>query len=243
MKIGWRKYLFAGWATLTTVGLAALMVDRAESNPKTVTFDTLNVQRLNVMEPDGKPRVVIANRSHFPGLYWDGKEYRHHSRDSAGFLFFNDDGDEVGGMTFDSRKLPGGGHSASSGLMFDQYKNDQTVGLTYDEENGRRRAGLRVWDRGNADMTPAVVLSDRIARAKTPQEKAALEAELRKLVTSGDYGGGERVFAGKELGDSLIRLADRQGRPRLVLKVDGKGEPSVQFLSEDGKVLKTITAD
>jgi hypothetical protein len=28
----------------------------------------------------------------------------------------------------------------------------------------------------------------------------------------------------------------------LLLKVDDKGEPSVQFLGEDGKVLKTITA-
>ena len=241
MKIGWKKYLVATWATLTTVGLGALVVDRAQSDPKTVTFDTLNVQRLNVVEPDGKPRVVIANRARFPGLYWGGKEFKHRSRDEGGFLFFNDEGDEVGGMTFSARQTPKG-HMASSGFMFDQYKNDQTVGLTYDEVNGQRRAGLRVWERGSADMTPAVVLSDHIARAETPAEKAALEAELRKLVTTGDFGGGERVFAGKELGDSVVRLADKQGHPRLLLKVDEKGEPSVQFLGQDGKVLKTITA-
>lgn len=242
MKIGWKKYLFAGWMTLTTVGLAALMVDRAQSDPKEVTFDTVNVQRLNVVEPDGKPRVVIANRARFPGLYWGGKEFKHHARDTGGFLFFNDEGDEVGGMTFSSLNTPKG-HVSSSGIMFDQYKNDQTVGLTYDEQNGKRRAGLRVWERGNADMTPAIVLSDRIAKARTPEEKAALEGELKNLVKNGDFGGGERVFAGKELGDSVVRLADKQGRPRLLLKVDDKGQPSVQFLSEDGKVLKTITSE
>lgn len=242
MKIGWKRYLFAGWMTLTTVGLGALLVERAHSDPRTVTFDTLNVQRLNVVEPDGKPRVVIANRARFPGLYWGGKEFKHHSRDAGGMLFFNDEGDEVGGMSFSAR-TKGADHVSSSGIMFDQYKNDQTVGLTYDEQNGKRRAGLRVWERGDADMTLAVVLSDRIAQAKTPAEKQKLEAELRALVKNGDFGGGERVFAGKELGDSVVRLADRQGRPRLLLKVDGKGEPSVQFLGEDGKVLKTISAE
>jgi hypothetical protein len=241
MKIGWRKYLFAGWMTLTTVGVAALAVDRAQSDPKVATFDTINVQRLNVVEPNGAPRVIISNRSHFPGLYWNGKEYKHHSRDTGGFLFFNDEGDEVGGMTFASKKTDKG-YAVSSGFMFDQHKNDQTVGLTYDDHNGQRRAGLRVWERGNADMTPAVELSDRIARAKTPEEKARLEGELQALVKGGDYGGGERVFAGKELEDSVVRLADKQGRPRLLLKVDAKGEPSVQFLAEDGKVMRTITA-
>lgn len=241
MKIGWKKYLFATWMTVTTVGLAALVVDRAQSDPKTVTFDTLNVQRLNVVEPNGNPRVIISNRARFPGLYWGGKEYKHHARDTGGFLFFNDAGDEVGGMTFSSKDAPGDVR-ASSGFMFDQHKNDQTVGLTYDEVNGQRRAGLRVWERGNADMGPAVVLSDRIAKAKTPAEKAALEAQLKALVKNGDFGGGERVFAGKELDDSVVRLADKRGRARLLLKVDAKGEPSVQFLGEDGKVVKTITA-
>lgn len=240
MKPRLKTVLVAGWMTLTTVAVVALAVDRAQSDPKTVSFDTLNVQRLNVVEPNGNPRVIISNRSHFPGLYWGGKEFKHHSRDSAGFLFFNDEGDEVGGMTFASRKTDKG-WAADSGFMFDQHKNDQTVGLTYQEQNGQRRAGLRVWERGTADMTPAVVLSDRIARARTPAEKAALEGELKALVKTGDYGGGERVFAGKELDNSVVRLADRQGRPRLVLQVDAKGEPSVQFLGEDGKVVKTIT--
>jgi hypothetical protein len=236
-----RNLLFAGWMTLTTVGVLALAVDRAQSNPKVATFDTVNVQRLNVVEPNGNPRVVISNRARFPGLYWGGKEFKHHSRDTGGFLFFNDAGDEVGGMTFSSRDKPGD-VAASSGFMFDQHKNDQTVGLTYDERNGQRRAGLRVWERGNADMTAAVELSDQIARARTPAEKAALEAKLKTLVKTGDYGGGERVFAGKELEDSVVRLADKNGHPRLELKVDAKGQPSVQFLGEDGKVMKTITA-
>jgi hypothetical protein len=42
------------------------------------------------------------------------------------------------------------------------------------------------------------------------------------------------------LDDSIVRLADKQGRPRLVLKVDGAGEPSVEFLDATGKVVRRI---
>ena len=56
----------------------------AISEPQVAKFEQINVQRINVVEPDGKPRVILSNRSLFPGLYWGGKEFRHHSRDTGG---------------------------------------------------------------------------------------------------------------------------------------------------------------
>jgi hypothetical protein len=38
----------------------------------------------------------------------------------------------------------------------------------------------------------------------------------------------------------VVKLADKQGRPRLVLKVDGAGTASVEFLDEGGKVVRRI---
>jgi hypothetical protein len=46
------------------------------------------------------------------------------------------------------------------------------------------------------------------------------------------------LFAGKERGASIVRLADGNGRPRLVLKVEASGEPRVEFLDEAGKVVR-----
>jgi hypothetical protein len=234
------NHLVFGWLALITVAVGFVAVGQvnAVADPKVATFEQLNVQRLNILEPDGKPRVIISNRKLFPGLYWGGKEYKHHSRNTGGFLFFNQQGDEVGGMTFDADK-EGDKWSAGASMTFDQYQQDQTIGLMYSEQDGKRAAGLRVWDRPNANMLPAIELSDRAANAKTDTEREKIRAEMMELAkTWGPQG--ERLFAGKVLEDSVVRLADKQGRPRLVLKVDGAGEPSVEFLDEAGKVVRRI---
>lgn len=238
MSASVRNYLVFVWLGLLSVAVAFVLMGRAQSEQRSATFEQLTVQRLNIVEPDGKPRVIISNRALFPGLYWGGKEYRHHSRDTGGFLFFNSEGDEVGGMTFDARR-DGEVTSATAGLMFDQYKQDQTVGLVYNEQNGRRTAGLRVWDRPDQSLEPIIKLSDEAARATSEAERERIRAKMMEVARS--FGpNGERLFAGKVLEDSVVRLADKQGRPRLVLKVSGAGEPSVEFLDENGKVVRRI---
>lgn len=240
MSTAVRKNLIFVWLTLLSLAFAYIAIGQARSaaNQKIANFEQINVQRLNVVEADGKPRVIISNRTLFPGLYWGGKEFKHHSRDAGGFLFFNREGDEVGGMTFDAVK-EGDNHSASSGLMFDQYKQDQTVGVIYNEQNGQRTAGLRVWDRPNQSMLPLIELSDKAAKA--PNDAAREEIRKQMMEVAKGWGPmGERAFVGKVREDSMLRLADKQGRPRLVLKVDGAGEASVEFLDESGKVVRRI---
>lgn len=229
------------WMTVLSIGLVAALAARAKSGPAEGYFDQLTVHRLNVVEPDGKPRVIIADRKEFPGLFWGGKEYKHHNRDTGGFLFFNDDGDEVGGMTFSDRRRDGH-YAADSGITFDQYKQDQIVGLEYGEHDGTRTAGLKVWDRPNHPMDEIIRMSDEAARAKTAAQKSAIEQKMRTTALGwGHYG--ERLFAGKSSGQTIVRLADAQGRPRLLLLVDAKGEPSVEFLDENGKVTKRIAGN
>jgi len=38
----------------------------------------------------------------------------------------------------------------------------------------------------------------------------------------------------------LMMLYDKKGKPRLVLRVDGAGEPSLQLLDANGKVAKKL---
>jgi hypothetical protein len=123
--------------------------------------------------------------------------------------------------------------------LFDQYKQDQTLGRMYGEETGKRQAGLRVWDRPGESLQPAVELSDALAKAKTEQERAAIRAKMDALVKSwGPHPVPERFFAGKSLDDAVVRLADKEGRPRLVLKVDGAGNASIDVLDESGAVTR-----
>jgi hypothetical protein len=212
----------------------------ADSGPPKGVFDEISVKRINIVEPNGKYRLVLANAERFPGLFMEGKEYKHHSRDGGGMLFFNDEGDEVGGLTFASKAV-GDDRRASGSLMFDQYKQDQTVGIQYSEANGKRAAGLRVWDRPDWSIKPLMEMSARAAAASDEAEKTRIREEMRAFAVSNGGGGAERFFAGKALEDAIVRLADKSGKPRLLLKVDAKGEPSIEFLDEAGKVVKRIT--
>jgi hypothetical protein len=62
-------------------------------------LDELTVGRLNVVEPDGTPRMIIASRARFPGAFLQGKEIaRPDRRDIAGILFVDDEGTENGAL-------------------------------------------------------------------------------------------------------------------------------------------------
>jgi hypothetical protein len=209
-----------------------------QPQPKVTTFDEINVNRINIVEPNGRYRLVLANSARFPGLFMEGREYRHHSRTGGGMLFFNDDGDEVGGLTYRSNA---GNRSASAGITFDQYKQDQTVSLLYQEGNGNRTAGMRVWDRPNYSIQPLMEMSDRAARAPNDAERNRIREEMRSFAMANGGGGAERMFAGKVQDDSVVRLNDPQGRPRLVMRVGSDGAPSIEFLSETGAVVRRIT--
>jgi len=224
---------FAGGAIVTAGAWAV-------SSPPDATFGTVTAQRVNIVEPNGKFRLVLANSARFPGLFSQGKEYKHHSRKGGGMLFFNDEGDEVGGMSFNSENADGH-QAASASMMFDQYKQDQTVGLVYSEVDRRRSAGLRVWDRPDSPIQPLMEMSDRAARAPTDADRQRIRAEMLAYANAHGGVGSERFFAGKQSDDAVVRLADKSGKPRLVMRVGADGMPSIEFLDEAGKVVKRIT--
>jgi hypothetical protein len=241
MSVVVRRNLVFVWLAVLSVALVLMMRGNAAAERKVTDFDEINVHRINIIEPDGKPRVIISDRASMAGLYWGGKEYRHPTRNEGGFLFFNDEGTEVGGMTFSNRQR-GDNFAASSSLLFDQFHQDQTLGFTYGEENGKRMAGIRVWDRPDQSLLPVIELSDKLARATTDEERAAIHDQIQEVAKSwGDHPAPERFFAGKMMDDSVVKLNDKQGRPRLLLKVNGAGSASVEFLDETGKVVKRIS--
>ena len=232
------KQMIWGAAAVAAGALGSLAFASDAPVGKPTHFDEISVSRLNIVEPNGNYRLVLSNSQRFPGLVMEGKEYRHHSRTGGGMLFFNDDGDEVGGMNFGNNPQR---RSANGSIMFDQYKQDQTVGIQYSEQNGTRSAGLRVWDRPDYSIQPLMEMSDKVARAKDDAERQRLRGERMAYAQARGGGGAERLFAGKAKTDAIVKLADPQGRTRLLLKVGADGLPSIEFLDEGGKVVKRIT--
>ncbi|PXA05828.1 hypothetical protein DD898_12855, partial [Staphylococcus pseudintermedius] len=84
----------------------------------------IDVQRINVREPDGTLRMVISDQTRFPGLILHGKEYPH-PRSRAGMLFYNNEGTEQGGLIFAGKQGADGNVSSGLSLSFDRYEQDQ----------------------------------------------------------------------------------------------------------------------
>lgn len=223
--------IYVGCLTAAVIVIAIF----AFANPTTRHFGQIDVHRINVREKSGKLDLVISNSAKMPPAIVNGKAFPNGPR-GPGMLFYNGKGDEDGGLGYGSRELPNGGYSADGQLMFDQYNQDQTVGIEYQDENGKRLAGLHVWDRSNTPLDQVVAKLHGLNRAQR-------RAELAKLAAAGTPVQATRVFVGK-LPDksSQVLLADAMGKPRLVLSVQASGAAEIQFLDENGKVVKTISA-
>src|SRR2546426_624465 len=127
------------YAAASSLALVTLLLTGLARQSQRTRIEVLDVERINVVEKDGQVRFVLSNAARIPEPVVNGKVFKSMRTGVPGMIFYNDDGDENGGLIFGTR---GGGGSARihAGLMFDQYKQDATVGVTYQEENGRRTA-------------------------------------------------------------------------------------------------------
>jgi hypothetical protein len=208
-------------------------------------FTELDVERLNVVEKDGRLRLAIATPDRMPPITFKGKEYPGLRGGSApgmaGMIYFNEEGTEAGGFGWRGRKTQTG-HSAAGLLTFDQYNQGEALALWYADESGRRQAGLVVYDQpegsaqaGFDSMMVFRQIADSAERARRVQrfrdaQRARGEVSYRTRL----YLGKDRTKA------AMVRLDDPQGRPRLRLSVDSLGAPKLEFLDENGKVTHAL---
>jgi hypothetical protein len=218
------------YSIIITMLLAVIAFSASGNANQKNRFDEIDVERINIVEKDGKLKMVISNseRQH-PGVI-DGKTLVR--KRPAGMLFFNERGDECGGLSFSGDHKDGKG-SASALLAFDRFRQDQTVGIQYGENNGQYYAGLRVWDRSDNPLGPVIDKLAAIEKMSEGPAKAQAMKELREMA-----GGAERVMVGRDREQAaVVRLADAQGRPRIKLSVDAQGASRLEFLDDKGAVV------
>lgn len=228
-----RQFLFLrAYAVLSSLVLAVLCT--AAFTQSTQKFGHVSVERLDVVDANGTLRMVISNKDRMhPGVI-DGVTIDR-PRPVAGMLFFNESGDEVGGLTYTGVET-NGARRANAGLMFDQFKQDQTIGISYSESNGRRSAGFQVWDRAETSLGD-LVRQLNAANKLTGAEREKAIAAARAAAPAGP----RRVFVGKTTGKAAtVSLADANGKPRLNLVVDAAGDARIEFLDADGKVVAKL---
>jgi hypothetical protein len=232
-----QKYLVA-YSGVLTLAFAAVVLTGATSL-RSDKFDTIDVQRINVREPDGTLRMVVSNKAGFPGAIFGDREYKH-PRGVAGMIFYNDEGMENGGLVFNGKQGADGKSDSEGHLSFDPYDRDQAVALSQAESDGEVvRAGLQVNDTSSRSVEGLLREMERIDSLPESEREAA-----RKALFAADkaQGGGlkPRVFVGKRRQRSVVALGDANGKPRLVLQVTPEGQAKIEFLDADGKVQRTL---
>jgi hypothetical protein len=228
----------AVYAGVLTV-VFGLTVLTGASKSRKARFEEIDVERINVIEPDGTIRLILSSKALFPGIIFKGKEYPHPNRQTAGLLFYNDEGTENGGLVFGGTKDKEGKVSAYGHLSFDQYNQDQVFTIDASEDAGNRKAGVSVWDRPDYSIEELILFLESVKSLPEKEKKA----EVAKFF-SGRESAHPRLYLGKSHDGSVsLRLNDRQGRDRLVVEVAPDGTPAVRFFDQDGKETGRFPAD
>lgn len=142
------RRIVVGYSMVVTGGLVfALLGGAGEGDtPMDASFREITVERINVVEPDGRLRMVVSNHDRLPGIIVRGEE-QPFERSQAGMLFYNDDESETGGLIFGGRRDADGNIVDSGGsLSFDKYEANQVVQLLGVDDSENRFAGLVVTD-------------------------------------------------------------------------------------------------
>lgn len=194
-------------------------------------FDVIDVQRINVREPDGTLRLAISNHALIPGVIIGDQEYPHPNRPEAGMIFYNDEGTENGGLVFDGG-LRNGRPTNSGSLTFDRWRQDQTLQLVSTEDGTLRQAGIVVNDRPDVPLDLAKAGALRAMPAGPAHDALAAAAGFTNT---------RRAWLGRSPDGSVaLVLSDAAGKPRLSLGVGTDGTPSVELRDAAGRVTRTL---
>ena len=231
------------YALVVTVLLGSLSLAAFRQGAQKQRFTEIDVERINVIEPDGSYRMVISNRPRSIGPIYKGKPFGYPGGTRPGIIFFNDEGTENGGLTFTGKKNADGTYAASSGFSFDQFNQDQVLYFQHTEENGRKRTGLTIAER--ADARHLRHGQERDSIMKLPEGAVRNEALQKwQQPRNGVPLFAMRLYVGRTAAKaSVVNLADPQGRTRLLLKVDSLGVASIEFMDENGKVTGRFPPD
>ena len=222
------------YAVIATLVGAVLFLSAFVLQNKKQKFEEIDVERINIVEKDGRLRMVISNqeRQH-PGIV-NGRVIVRKGPRPPGIIFFNHLGDEMGGLIFGENG--GNGHFGS--FTFDKVRNDQTMGFRYlESDNGTYQSGLEMWQQPNI---PSDVMLTKYEAANKIADEAKRKAALQAMIDNNELTT-NRLFLGKRRDNStMLVMCDIKGKPRIRMQVAPDGTPRLEFLDQAGKVIYSL---
>lgn len=196
----------------TVVALGALVaVLLFTAAARQTTFSELRAERIDIVDAAGTPRLVIANAERFPPVLLNGKSYRR-AVAPAGMLFFDQAGNEVGGLAVTDLD-PG----RVLALSFD-YTNFDALGMqTRISPDGKdASAGLVINSRPSEQLEP-------VAAGKSAVRRVAVENhnETAQVVLSDPQGRPRLQLRVDPSGEPVLEMLDDVGKPTLQITEQG----------------------
>lgn len=124
--------LVAGvWGLLVRPFFVATAAPAERQASAVQSFDEINVKRINIVENNGKTRLVLASSDRMPNPVVDGRELIRTVK-LAGILFCKADGTECGGVGVHS------GRKTEQAMCLFDYKKNEAIGFQkYESKDGK----------------------------------------------------------------------------------------------------------
>jgi hypothetical protein len=204
----------------------------------------LAVERLEIREPDGELAFALANSAR-PSVGIMGGEVimadQAEERRHPNFIFFDGNGDEVGGLMLRTTEGPDG-PAVARFMTFDAHDQQETLVLGYTRNaRGTTTSGLRIIDHpSGVSLLGALAklgLEPGFTRAELEEAVAGIPAGERQSRIRELRGITRAVLGSTREGDVALTLHDGDGRPRIVLEVPLHGEAAIRVLDGDGETM------
>lgn len=220
------------YAIFSTLFISFLALSSFDKN-NVEKIDEIITKKITVIGEDNLPRIVLSNENRQHPGRMDGKDFDKRERPS-GIIFFNNKGDECGGIIANVNTDK---NSTNSGMSFtmDNYRDDQVIQILNDEtyENGQAaiQRGLTI-----NEFPVATSIVSRNAKFENLEKiKDTNEREKRMNELWDKEGSKRRLFIGRNKNnDSGLFLYDSKGNPKMKIYVDNAGNPKIEIIDEDG---------
>jgi len=204
------------------------------------SFKVIEVHRINIREANGVLKAALSNSAGFN----EGYRETHGGVRFSGLMFYNEEGQETGGLVYYGKEVPGG-QEADVTLTFDQFRQDQNVYLHHEEAKDAR--GLRIEDGLSINSRPDWTkvkeeygLYEQLDKLSLEQrEEAQLKAlQEGKLSTRRLFFGVQRgTTDGRAYDDAGVFIRNKWGRNAIKIYVDEQNKPHFEVYDPLGKTL------
>ncbi len=231
-----RKINFlTAYAILSALIISFFAFSSFSQKERNEKLDELIVKKITIIGEDNLPRMVLSNETRQHSGRMNGKEWEKRERPS-GIIFFNNEGDECGGLVYQTKENNG---KIISGMSFtmDNYKDDQVLQILNDEYYSDGKAYI---ERGiSINQFPVGsnidVRNKKLKELRTIVDEKERNTKIRELMKN--EGSVNRLFIGKTKGNSSgLFLAGPDGSPKMMIYVDDKGIPKIQTFGENGEM-------